>query len=199
GPRGASSPPTASRAEQKSFIHELWPQAQKAAEQLGVAAENLVAQAALETNWGRSVPQDTAGHSSNNLFGIKASEGWGGSSVSAGTSEFAGATAHATTAQFRAYDSRTQSFEDYVSLLKSNPRYAAALNTGSNVQAFAGALQRGGYATDPQYAHKVSSIASDVASTLRDSGASSRTPDTSAEPLKLASAGPITAGADSLL
>ncbi len=197
--RSASAPPTASRAEQKSFIHEVWTEAKKAAQQLGVAPESLVAQAALETDWGRSVPQDSTGRSSNNLFGVKATEGWGGSSVSAGTSEFTGGTAHATTAQFRAYGSRTESFEDYVSVLKSNPRYAAALNTGSNVQAFAGALQRGGYATDPQYAHKVSAVANDVANTLQDSGAALRTPDASAEPLKLASAEPITVGADSLL
>jgi len=61
--------------------------------------------------------------------------------------------------QFRAYDSRAQSFQDYVALLRSNPRYAAALNTGSNVQAFASALQRGGYATDPDYANKITAIA----------------------------------------
>lgn len=197
--RAASEPPTASRAEQKSFIQDMWPQASHAAQQLGVAPESLVAQAALETDWGRSVPQDATGRSSNNLFGVKSTEGWGGSSVSASTSEFVGGSAHATTAPFRAYDSRTQSFEDYVSMLKSNPRYAAALNTGSNVQAFAGALQRGGYATDPEYARKVSAVASDVASALKHSGASPQAPGASAEPLKLASAEPITAGADSLL
>ncbi len=175
-----------SRAEQQSFIRDVWPQARQAAEQLGVAPQSLVAQAALETDWGRSVPQDASGRSSNNLFGVKAAGGWDGPSVSAGTREFAGGSANATTAQFRAYGSRAQGFQDYVAMLKSDPRYAAALNTGTNVQAFASALQRGGYATDPEYAQKVSAVASDVASA-------------SGESLKLASAGPITAGADSLL
>ncbi len=178
--------PRISRAEQQSFIREVWPQASQAGEQLGVAPENLVAQAALETNWGRNVPQDAGGRSSNNLFGVKSSADWDGPSVSAATREFQAGTSHATTAQFRAYGDRAQSFQDYVELLKSTPRYAAALDTGSNVQAFASALQRGGYATDPEYARKVSAVASDVASAL---------PET----LKLASAGPITAGANPLL
>ncbi len=188
-PATHSTPSTGSkvsRAEQQSFIRDLWPQARQAAEQLGVSPQSLVAQAALETDWGRSVPQDAAGRSSNNLFGVKAADGWAGPSVSAGTREFSGGSARATTAEFRAYGSRAQGFQDYVAMLKSNPRYAAALNTGTNVQAFASALQRGGYATDPEYALKVSAVASDVASA-------------SGESLKLASAAPITAGADSLL
>lgn len=218
------STPAVSRADQRSFIRGLWPQAREAGEQLGVAPESLVAQAALETDWGRSVPQDATGRSSNNLFGIKASAGWDGPSVSAGTREFAGGATRATTAQFRAYGSREQSFQDYVALLKSDPHYAAALNTGSNVQAFASALQQGGYATDPEYARKVSAIASDVAGALaeptrvaqRSDASSGPAPSgrsaqsaaggsagillaaNSADPLKLASAGPITGRADSI-
>ena len=47
-------------------------------------------------------------------------------------------------------------------MLRGSPRYAAALNTGSNTHAFATALQRGGYATDPQYARKISAIADGI-------------------------------------
>ena len=61
--------------------------------------------------------------------------------------------------QFRAYDSPQASFEDYVATLKNNPRYAAALGTGSDVAAFATALQSGGYATDPEYAAKLVAVA----------------------------------------
>ncbi len=200
--------PAVSRAERQGFIRDLWPQARQAAQQLGVAPESLVAQAALETDWGRSVPQDASGRSSNNLFGVKAAGGWDGPSVSAGTREFSGGSARATTGEFRAYGSRAQGFDDYVALLKSNPRYASALNTGSNVEAFASALQRGGYATDPEYARKVSAVASDVASDAAEPGMLAQQPagavqsplaGASAEPLKVASAGPITAGAESLL
>ncbi len=65
-------------------------------------------------------------------------------------------------AGFRAYASPEQSVSDYVSLLKSNARYAAALGTGSDVQAFARGLARGGYATDPQYAAKLSAVAASL-------------------------------------
>ncbi len=194
----AETPPV-SRADQQSFVRELWPQARQAAEQLGVAPQSLVAQAALETDWGRSIPQDAAGRSSHNLFGVKATGGWSGPSVSAGTQEFAGGAARATTAEFRAYGSRAQGFQDYVALLKSNPRYASALNTGTNVHAFARALQRSGYATDPDYARKVSAVASDVASALTAPAMLAQASSGSAEPLKLASAGPITDRTDSLL
>ncbi len=198
----------ATRAEQTRFIRDVWPHAQEAAEQLGVAPQSVVAQAALETDWGRRIPEDAAGRSSNNLFGIKTAAGWDGPSVAAGTSEFAAGAARATTAQFRAYETPQQSFADYVSLLKSDPRYASALDTGGDVQAFASALQRGGYATDPEYARKVSAVASDVASALAEpgllaqlsgAGGERSSAASSANSLKLASAEPITGRADSLL
>lgn len=162
-------PPPASSETQANFISDLWPAAQEAGQQLGVDPRNLIAQAALETNWGTQVPHDASGQSSNNLFGMKTGSHWAGASVAATTQEylahgFSGqnGAAISTTGQFRAYDNRAQSFQDYVALLRSSPRYAAALNTGSNVHAFAAALQRGGYATDPDYASKVSSIAGSI-------------------------------------
>ena len=173
-PSGAAASAPVTSETQASFISDLWPAAQEAGQQLGVDPRNLIAQAALETNWGTHVP-------SNNLFGIKAGGQWSGSTVSAGTQEYENGTAVSTTGQFRAYDSRTQSFQDYVSLLRNSRRYAAALNTGSNVHAFATALQRGGYATDPDYARKISSIA----------GSISPQPATQEPSLKSASARPI--------
>jgi len=175
-------PPPASAATQASFVRDLWPQAQAAGAELGVDPRGVIAQAALETNWGQSVPHDASGKSSNNLFGVKTGAAWTGASLTAGTKEFQGGSAVATSAQFRAYDSHAQSLDDYVALLRGNPRFAAALNTGSNVQAFATALQRGGYATDPDYARKVSAIAS----TLPEPGPGSAETETSlksADPL----------------
>jgi peptidoglycan hydrolase FlgJ len=155
----ATTPASATKA---NFISDLWPAAQEAGQQLGVDPRNLIAQAALETNWGTQVPHAAGGQSSNNLFGMKTGSQWTGASVSAGTQEYQNGAAVSTTGQFRAYSSRAQSFQDYVALLRNSPRYAAALNTGTNVQAFATALQRGGYATDPDYASKVSSIAGSI-------------------------------------
>jgi flagellar protein FlgJ len=162
--QGASAPVTSEA--QSRFISELWPAAQEAGQQLGVDPRNLIAQAALETNWGKHVPSDASGRSSNNLFGVKAGGQWSGSSVSVGTQEYQNGVAVNTKGEFRAYDTRAQSFQDYVSLLRNSPRYAAALNTGGNVHAFASALQRGGYATDPDYASKISSIAGSISPQL---------------------------------
>ena len=180
-PAAATAAPAASPAEQADFISDVLPAARQAGQQLGVDPSSIVAQAALETNWGTRVPRDASGRSSNNLFGVKAGDQWNGDSVSAGTQEYQNGAAVSTTGQFRAYDNRAQSFQDYVSLLRSNPRYAAALNTGGNAQAFAAALQRGGYATDPGYASKIAAIASGV----------SQRAAAVAQPLKSASAQPI--------
>ena len=159
---GGSVTPVASPAAKSSFISDLWPSAQAAGQQLGVDPRNLIAQAALETNWGTRVPRDAQGRSTNNLFGVKAGGQWNGASVAAGTQEYQNGVPVNTTGQFRAYNSREQSFQDYVTLLRSSPRYSAALNTGSNTHAFASALQRAGYATDPDYASKVTAIAASV-------------------------------------
>ena len=178
---GRSAIPVASPEDQSSFITDIWPAAQEAGQQLGVDPHNLIAQAALETNWGTRVPRAASGRSSNNLFGVKAGGQWTGAAVSAGTEEYENGTAVGVTSEFRAYDSRAASFKDYVALLRNNPRYAAALNTGSNVHAFARALQQGGYATDPDYASKVTAVAAAVHSRSA----------TLQQPLKSASALPL--------
>jgi flagellar protein FlgJ len=99
------------------------------------------------------------GRSSFNLFGIKAGGGWQGESTHADTHEFQDGRLQKVAAEFRSYESPEQSLGDYVKLLQSSPRYAAALGTGSDAAAFARALQSGGYATDPDYANKLAAIA----------------------------------------
>ena len=146
-------------AAKRQFIEKLMPQAEAAGRALGVDPRAIVAQAALETGWGRAQPAD--GVPSNNLFGIKAAN-WSGDSVAAPTTEFANGVAGTETARFRAYGSVEEGINDYVSLLRDNPRYSAALDTGGDVHAFARGLQRGGYATDPDYARKLVSVAAQV-------------------------------------
>jgi flagellar protein FlgJ len=192
----------AQSAQQASFARALWPDAQQAARQLGVSPISLLAQAALETNWGRNVPQSAAGGTSNNLFGIKAT-GWTGPAVASSTQEYSGKAASTVTAQFRAYDSTSQCFGDYVSLLRGNPRYAAALGTGSDVQAFGSALQQGGYATDPAYASKLGAVASTLERALGASingpaGQAPVAPGAPASSLKLAANLPIASGSGPL-
>jgi flagellar protein FlgJ len=125
GSSGDAVAPVASPQARASFINDLWPTAQAAGQQLGVDPRNLIAQAALETNWGTRVPRDSQGRSTNNLFGVKAGGQWNGASVTAATQEYQSGAAFSTNGQFRAYDSREQSFQDYVTLLRSSPRYAS--------------------------------------------------------------------------
>jgi peptidoglycan hydrolase FlgJ len=156
-PSGDTSGHVATPEEREKFISGLLPHAESAARDLGVDPQNLIAQAALETGWGRSQP----GHS-HNLFGIKTGGSWTGASVQANTEEFVGSQSTRVDADFRAYGSQRESVQDYVRLIRDNPRYADALNTGGDVQAFANALQRGGYATDPDYARKLVTVADEV-------------------------------------
>lgn len=142
----------------EAFVARIWPHARQAADALGVDPRALVAQAALETAWGKRLPNHADGSSGNNLFGIKAT-GWKGRAVTAGTHEYVAGVRRNENASFRAYDSIGESFNDYVRLLKSNARYAGALAAGTDVAGFARGLQRGGYATDPQYANKIAAIA----------------------------------------
>ncbi|HYG05665.1 MAG TPA: glucosaminidase domain-containing protein [Stenotrophomonas sp.] len=140
------------------FVAKIWHHAQKAAQELGVDPRALVAQAALETGWGRHGIARGNGGDSNNLFGIKAT-GWSGERVTTGTHEYVGGVKTTETADFRAYRSTAESFADYVRLLKSNDRYQQALKAGTDIKGFARGLQQAGYATDPRYAAKIAAIA----------------------------------------
>lgn len=142
----------------EGFVASIWPHAQQAARELGVNPRALVAQAALETGWGRKLIQRDGGGSAHNLFGIKAS-GWKGERATTGTHEYVNGVRHNQTASFRAYASPAESFADYVRLLKTNTRYQPALQAGGDVRGFAQGLQKAGYATDPSYAAKIAAIA----------------------------------------
>jgi flagellar protein FlgJ len=154
-----------SDAQRQKFIDDILPHATAAARELGVDPRAVIAQAALETGWGTSQPSDATG-ASHNLFGIKAGASWQGASVASDTTEYVAGAPRTETGSFRAYGNVAESVNDYVRLLRDNPRYASALDTGSNVRAFANGLQRGGYATDPGYADKLVAIADQVVERL---------------------------------
>ena len=146
------------------FIATMLPMAEKAAKRLGVEPRFLVAQAALETGWGKSMIKQKDGSNSHNLFGIK-STGWQGESAKVMTTEYINGKATKQVAGFRAYDSFEQSFNDYVRLLENNDRYQSAIKVASTTgdsERFVNELQRAGYATDPQYANKINQIARKV-------------------------------------
>ena len=142
-----------------AFVATMLPMAQQAADRIGVDPLYLVAQAALETGWGKSVMRQQDGSSSHNLFGIKATGSWQGPQARAITSEFKGGQMVKETADFRSYDSYQDSFHDLVTLLQSNNRYKEVLNAADKPEQFVRELQKAGYATDPEYASKISQIA----------------------------------------
>ncbi|WGL63732.1 flagellar assembly peptidoglycan hydrolase FlgJ [Pseudomonas sp. CW003PS] len=153
------APGKAAFSSPQEFVATMLPMAQAAAEKIGVHPRYLVAQAALETGWGKSIIRTRDGNSSHNLFGIKSHGSWEGESARVLTTEYKGGKAVKEAASFRAYDSYAQSFDDYVSFLQSNGRYETALSSTENPERFVKELQQAGYATDPNYARKISQIA----------------------------------------
>ncbi len=146
-------------ASSDEFIATMLPMAEKAAARIGVDPKVLVAQAALETGWGKSIMRADDGSSSHNLFGIKATGNWKGENARAITSEFRDGQMVKETADFRSYTSYEDSFHDLVSLLQNNDRYQGVVKSADNPEQFVKELQKAGYATDPNYASKISSIA----------------------------------------
>lgn len=149
-------------SSKEDFIRTYLPHAEAAGRELGVDPHALLAQAALETGWGKSVPCNANGDCSFNLFGIKATGRWNGDSVSVPTIEFEEGIPVRKAERFRAYASPADSFRDYANLIRNNPRYENALGTGNDVAGFATALQQGGYATDPAYANKIVTVAREL-------------------------------------
>ncbi|MBN6738954.1 glucosaminidase domain-containing protein [Acidithiobacillus sp. MC6.1] len=135
-------------ASAQAFIAQLTPLAKRVGKLLGVAPKLLLAQAALETGWGAHVV-------GNNLFGIKALPGE--PSVLAPTHETVNGVSMPTIAAFRAFSSVKACMEHYARLIKEH--YPQAMDTGGDVQAFVQGLVRGGYATDPAYAAKITQVA----------------------------------------
>ncbi|KWB79417.1 glucosaminidase domain-containing protein [Burkholderia ubonensis] len=150
-------------ADKQAFVGRLAPLAGVAAGQLGVAPDLLVAQAALESDWGRRPLRDANGRDTHNLFGMKAGSGWDGETADVTTTEYLKGSGVKTVGRFRAYPDEKSAFDDYVRLLQTNPRFSGARQTGANAEAFAQALKSGGYATDPGYARKLTRVAADVA------------------------------------
>jgi flagellar protein FlgJ len=135
------------------FVTAMLPEAKAAADALGIEPRLLLAQAALETGWGRSMPHED-GASSHNLFGIKAGAGWDGPAASHLTLEHENGVTAPRYQSFRTYASAAESFGDYVHLISSAQRYAGALEHGGSAEAYARGLTEAGYATDPAYADK---------------------------------------------
>lgn len=142
----------------KDFVSRMRNHAEEAARALGVPAHFIVGQAALETGWGKHEIKAADGTNSRNLFGIKAGGNWTGKTVDVLTTEYINGVPRKLVDKFRAYDSYADSFRDYANLIGRNTRYAGAAQAGADAGQFARGLARGGYATDPRYAEKLTQV-----------------------------------------
>lgn len=134
----------------EEFYSRFLPYAQEVSERTGLDPRLVLAQAALETGYGRSAP-------GMNYFGIKSHGRSGGQTLQ--TSEFEGGQMVSQPASFRGYESPEQSFEDYADFLLSNPRYGGVLSA-VGIEDQIAEMAKSGYATDPQYGAKLANIAS---------------------------------------
>jgi flagellar protein FlgJ len=166
GQTGTAPLPAALQGKERQVgFLKLHDSAAKAAEaETGIPATFMVAQAAHESGWGRHEIRNTDGSSSFNLFGIKAGKDWTGPTTTVTTTEVINGQPRKVQAKFRAYASYEESFKDYAKLMKDNPRYSKVVAAGSSAQGFAHGLQRAGYATDPEYAKKLTNM---INTTLR--------------------------------
>lgn len=140
------------------FVSTLLPVAETIAADTGISPKLMVAQAALETGWGRHMIRGDGNQPSFNLFGIKADSRWQGDAVTITTTEFREGVPMKERAGFRAYPDYESSFRDYVAFLETNPRYRDVLASADQPDVFARKLQEAGYATDPQYGDKINRI-----------------------------------------
>jgi flagellar protein FlgJ len=166
-PQTASSAKSTSSGSShvKEFQQKLEAHAEEASKATGIPAKFMLGQAALESGWGKKEIKTADGTTSHNIFGVKATKGWTGKTVNALTTEYVNGVAHQRVEKFKSYDSYADAFKDYASTLTKNPRYENVIAHSKDAASFAQGLQRAGYATDPQYANKLTKIIKQTLST----------------------------------
>jgi hypothetical protein len=127
------------------FIAFVGRHAREAMTATGVPASVTVAQAILESGWGKHTIRDA-----KNLFGIKGKGPAG--SVRTPTKEFRNGKWVTEDANFAKYDSFAQSITEHAHFLLRNKRYAPAFKVKEDADAFAREIHKAGYATGPNYA-----------------------------------------------
>lgn len=148
----------------QSFLNTIGPVAQQVAQENGIYASVMIAQAALESGWGNST-LSTQGH---NLFGVK----WNGTGnyVTMPTQEYYGGQWHTINAKFQSYNSYYDSLTGYAQLIKNNFPNSTRANAATP-QIAAANLKNGvygSYATDPNYANSLDRMISDYGLTRYD-------------------------------
>ncbi len=158
GQGGPAQSEAATQEHAARFVARVLPTISRAAQALGVNPLGMLAQAALETGWGRRMPRTADGGSSLNLFGVKADGEWSGARAVADTVEVSGGVASQRRTAFRAYGTIEESVNDFAGLLAKSPRYREAVAAGGSAQAYIENIAKSGYATDPEYGNKLNQL-----------------------------------------
>ncbi len=146
------------RSKFTEFTEKLGAHAEAVGAATGIPARFMLAQAALESGWGRREIRHPDGSSSHNVFGLKADRHWKGKTAEVMTTEYVNGLPEKKLQRFRAYDSYAEAFSDYAAMLTRSPRYAQVIASADDANAFARGLQKAGYATDPRYADKLMGV-----------------------------------------
>lgn len=141
----------------KEFVKRLYPIIKSLVKNVNIDPKMLLAQAALETGWGKFILKHQDGQSSYNLFNIKANTSWSLDKVKKASLEFVNGIFKPITSEFRSYGSFHESVKDYIQLVSNNKRYAEALGS-SDPKQYIHRLHKAGYATDPNYSEKILDI-----------------------------------------
>lgn len=144
------------------FKNRMTQHAEEASKTTGIPSSLMLGQAALESGWGKREIKGKDGAPSFNLFGIKANANWKGKVVEAVTTEYVNGVKQKHVTKFRAYDSYADSFKDFANLMQKNPRYQSVMSNLHSADSYAQAMQKAGYATDPNYANKLASVINKV-------------------------------------
>ena len=158
------------------FVRMLYPFAKATQDKTGISAIAILAQAALESGWGKSCPGWA-------YFGVKDTDGINGNEQLLTTTEYSrradlkfpviiSVTPTIRNGQkyfkyiikdyFRKYMSPEECFTDHANFFLRNPRYTKALTVRDNPYLFFNEISAAGYATDPNYATLLSSIAKTI-------------------------------------
>jgi len=156
-----------------AFVKAYWPFAKATEQKTGISAVAILAQAAQESGWGKSAP-------GNMFFGVKDTDGVNGNEQLLTTTEYSRRAdlkfpqiisitpvirngqkyfKYVIKDYFRKYTTPEESFTDHANFFHRNPRYAKALAVKHDPFLFIDQIAAAGYATDPNYAASLKSIA----------------------------------------
>lgn len=164
---------TLKRMKPKEFVAQFYPFALKTQQKTGISAVAVLAQAALESGWGKSAP-------GNMFFGVKDTDGINGNEQLLQTTEYSRRAdlkfpeiisitpvirngekyfKYVVKDYFRKYATPEECFTDHTKFFFDNKRYKKALEVKNDPYKFIDEIAKAGYATAPSYAEMLKKVA----------------------------------------